>query len=175
MTPDPDNLVVIGKITGVHGVKGWLKVYSFTDPISNIFDYPQCYVRRDKTLESIEIDDGRRQGKGLVVHVAGLDDRDEARAYSQCEILVEKAELPALDTEEYYWHQLEGCAVISGEQRLGTVSHLIETGANDVLVVVGDAESIDRKERLIPWVPEQFVSRVDLEARLIEVDWDPEF
>ena len=87
--------------------------------------------------------------------------------------------MPALDEGEYYWDQLQGLAVytqFNGErQRLGVVSKLFETGANDVLVVLGDAQSIDQRERLVPYVPGQFVLSVDLQAGEILVDWDPEF
>ena len=110
----------------------------------------------------------------------GIDDRDLAAQYTAADIAVERELLPELDDGEYYWSQLEGLVVFSqfdgGErQRLGVISKLMETGANDVLVVVADAQSIDQRERLIPYVPEQFVLSVDLEAGEMLVDWDPEF
>ena len=87
--------------------------------------------------------------------------------------------MPELSAGEFYWHQLEGMQVLSEFEgsvyRLGSVSRLLETGANDVLVVKGDEESLDQGERLIPYVPDQFVKSVDLQGRVIRVEWDPEF
>jgi len=110
------------------------------------------------------------------IHITGVDDREDARQYCQLNIVVEKSQFPELEQGEYYWHQLEGLTVITcqGDTRLGVVDSLMETGANDVLVVKGDRESLDREERLIPYT-EQFVLRVDLDAGKIDVDWDPEF
>jgi len=171
----PTDTVVIGKIVGVHGVKGWVKVYSYTEPMSNIFEYAECYLKRGQGVQAIEFDNGKRQGKGLIAHIKGVDDRDLAATYNQCDVLVAADALPALEQEDYYWHQLEGCAVFTAKQRLGVVTAMMATGANDVLCVKGDDSSIDRKERLIPWVPEQFVIKVDIVAKRIDVDWDPEF
>ena len=110
-------------------------------------------------------------GKGLVVGLRDYTDRDQARSLIGLEIAVPRAELPAPEEGEYYWADLVGLKVETTEgQILGTVDHLIETGANDVLVVHGE----DR-ERLIPFVADQVIRRVDLAAGLIQVDWDPDF
>jgi 16S rRNA processing protein RimM len=91
---------------------------------------------------------------------------------------VDKALLPDLIGNEYYWHQLVGLEVVSvlqdGTSRLGVVDSLLETGANDVLVIKGDFDSLDREERLIPYSNE-FVKSIDLEKQIITVVWDPEF
>ncbi len=121
------------------------------------------------------------QGKGLVAHIAGVDDRTLAEAYSGLEVAVKGDSLPALEEGDYYWSQLQGlqvwCRDVSGaggtEARvlLGTVDYLIETGANDVLVVKPSTDSIDDRERLIPYLPGDVVTKVDLERAEIEVDW----
>lgn len=111
----------------------------------------------------------------MIAHIKGVDDRDSAELLRGCDIAVPLSELPALDEGEYYWHQLEGLTVVSRGSVLGRVDHLMETGSNDVLVVKPCEGSVDRRERLIPWVRGQYVISVDLERAVIEVDWDPEF
>ena len=180
MAQQPSNRVVIGKITTVYGVKGWVKVHSFTEPMENFLSYTSCWVGSEQSWKPIEFDAGRSHGKGLVAHIAGVDDRELARSYTGSLVAVEIDQLPPLeDDEEYYWYQLEGLKVFTeteaGTQLLGKVSHLMETGANDVLVVRKCAGSIDRRERLIPYLPEQVVTSIDLESGEMLVDWDPEF
>lgn len=178
MSANSSNLVNVGRITAVYGIKGWVKVHSYTEPQDNLFSYHPWWIKTPHGVKQIEIDEARPHGDAYVAHIKGVDDRDLAASYTACDIAVERALLPELDEGEYYWHQLEGLAVytnVGGEQRLGVVSKMMETGANDVLVVQGDGQSIDQRERLIPYVPGQFVVSVDLQAGRILVDWDPEF
>lgn len=179
MSSNTSNLVNVGRITAVFGIKGWVKVHSYTDPQENLFEYHPWWLKTPHGVKKVEIDDARPHGDAFVAHIVGVDDRDLAIEYTSIDIAIERDLMPELDAGEYYWTQLEGLVVytqFNGEpQRLGVVSKLFETGANDVLVVVGDAESIDQKERLVPYVPEQFVLSVDLTAGEILVDWDPEF
>jgi 16S rRNA processing protein RimM len=170
-----DELIVLGKITSVHGVRGEVKVYSFTDPIDNLLDYRRWTLRRGDEWRQAELVGGRLQGRVLVAKLRGVDDRDEARALADFDILIPLAQLPRLDEGEYYWHQLEGLRVIDQAGRLlGRVDHLLETGANDVLVVRACAGSLDDRERLLPYT-EQCVLRVDLAAGEMQVDWDADF
>lgn len=167
---------VVGRITSVFGVKGWLKVYSYTDPIEGILKYRNWTAVFDGRRVPVKLEDGRRHGPGIVVKLQGVDDRDQALAYCGADLVVPTAELPALEEGEYYWHQLEGLTVETGAgENLGRVSHLIETGSNDVLVVQATEASIDQRERLIPYLPDQVVRSVDLDAGRILVDWDVEF
>ena len=170
-----EDLLVVGRISGVYGIKGWVRVHSFTEPTENLLGYGDWKIRRRGRWEPIEFDSGRHHGKGLVAHVAGVDTRDDAEALKGCDIAVPRDLLPALGDEEYYWHQLQGLTVMAGDQCLGQVDHLLETGANDVLVVVPTEGSIDERERLVPWVMKQVIRSVDLESGVVEVDWDPEF
>tara|TARA_B100000929_G_scaffold236303_1_gene192977 strand:- start:455 stop:829 length:375 start_codon:yes stop_codon:yes gene_type:complete len=119
---------------------------------------------------------GSRQGKGLVVQLKGVGDRTAAEALAQADILMPKEALPELSDDEYYWHELEGLTVFtrSGE-RLGQVSYLFETGANDVMVVRGDNDAIDKRERLLPFLPDDVIVEISLEDGRMVVDWDPEF
>ncbi|MCK0106052.1 ribosome maturation factor RimM [Marinobacter sp. S0848L] len=167
---------VIGRVTSVFGVKGWLKVFSDTDPKEGILNYRDWTLVLDGKRIPAKLEDGRRQGPGIVVKLKGLDDREVARTYAGAEIRVPTEQLPALPDGEYYWFQLEGLDVFTIEDEcLGKVHHLLETGANDVLVVRATAGSIDQRERLIPYLPDQVVMNVDLNDSRMVVDWDPEF
>ncbi|MCR8922707.1 ribosome maturation factor RimM [Dasania sp. GY-MA-18] len=172
--------VVIGKITSVYGIKGWVKIHSYTEPMENFLSYTDCQIQRGGLWQPISFEEGKRHGKGLVARIAGVDDRDLAAQYCKCEVAIAADALPALAEDEFYWHQLEGLRVYTqndkGEELLlGKVSHLLETGANDVLVVRKCAGSIDREERLIPYLPGQFITDIDIANGLLRVDWDPEF
>ena len=179
MTDLPE-LIVIGKITAVFGIKGWVKIHSYTDPIENLLAYESCYLERNGVWEPLQFEAAKFHGKGLIGLIEGVSDREQAQLYCQCQIAMPIADMPELTEEDFYWHQLEGLKVYTsgpqGEQLLlGTVHHMMETGANDVLVVRSCEGSIDKVERLLPWLPEQVVKKVDIAAGSIQVDWDPEF
>lgn len=174
-TPSVEDLIVLGKITSVHGVRGEVKIYSFTDPIDNLLDYPAWTLKRDGEVKQVELVSGRLQGKILVAKLKGLDDREVARTFAGFDICVPRALLPDLDDGEYYWHQLEGLKVIDLQgQLLGRLDHLLETGSNDVMVVKPCPGSLDDRERLLPYT-EQCVQKVDLAAGEMRVDWDADF
>lgn len=175
MTQHPQE-TVIGRITSVFGVKGWLKVFSYTAPKEGMLSYRDWTLLHSGKRISLEIEDSRRQGPGIVVKFKGVDDRDMARNYCGADIVVPTEALPELPEGEFYWYQLEGLSVetVDGEC-FGSVHHLLETGSNDVLVVMPTPASIDQKERLIPYLPDQVVKEIDLAAGKIVVDWDPEF
>jgi 16S rRNA processing protein RimM len=164
-----DRLLAMGRIVGVFGVEGWVKVESFSEPRTNLGRYRPWHVVHGGQDRRIDQPVLKPHGKGLVARLDGIDDRDAAAALIGAEILVPRERLPKAKRGEFYWADLEGLAVrtVSGVD-LGVVSHLVATGANDVLVVRGD------RERLVPYIPD-VVRRVDPGAGLIEVDWDPEF
>lgn len=168
---------VVGRILGVHGVKGWVKVYSHTDPMDNLRHYQPWYLENGSQWESVDIAGFRRQGKGLVAKLAGIDDRDQAaETLVGRTIAVPTASLPRSGDGTYYWRDLIGLRVqLETGEDLGRVATLMETGANDVLVVRGDGNSLDRQERLIPWQLEEVIIQVDLEAGRLVVNWDPAF
>lgn len=152
------------------GVEGWVKIHSYTRNRADIFDYGQWLVGPVERPRRLALESGRTHGRGgLFAKLAGVDDREAAAAEVGSLIQVSPEQLPALAEGEYFWHQLEGLAVENLEgTALGTVDHLFETGANDVLVVVGE------RERLIPYIP-GVIQEVDLDAGTMRVDWDEEF
>ena len=165
----PADWVVLGKVVGVHGVKGWIKIESFTRPREGIFEYGSWNLGTKEGWKTVKVSSGRPQGPGLVAHLQGVSDRDQARSLIGAQIAITRDQLPPTDEDEVYWVDLEGCEVINRDgETLGVVSHLLETGANDVLVVC------DGGERLIPYVGD-FIDEVDLEAKVIRVDWDKDF
>ncbi len=167
---------VMGKITSVYGVKGWVKVISYAQPKENIARYSDWILDFDGRQQSVVIAECKPYKNGMLARVEGCSDRDQAAKYCNALVKVPVDTLPKLDEGEYYWHQLEGLSVTTSKGvLLGKVSYLIETGSNDVLVVRGCEGSVDGKERLIPYLPGQVVKGVDLHTGEIEVDWDPDF
>ncbi|OGT87864.1 MAG: ribosome maturation factor RimM [Gammaproteobacteria bacterium RIFOXYA12_FULL_61_12] len=164
------DILILGRITGLHGVKGWLKVYSETGPRQNILKYRPWLLRLNDAWLACEVEEGRLQGKGVVVKLTGIDDRDQAAKLLQVDIGVTRDQLPKPKPGEYYWADLEGMRVETADGRdLGRIDHLFATGSNDVLVVIGD------RERLIPFIRGQVVLEIDLATRRMRVDWDPDF
>lgn len=163
-----DNQIALGYVSAVHGVKGWVKIHSWTRPLEAILDY-QPWLLGDER-KPVKYLDGRKQGKGLAVQLPGSEDRDQARLLVGKQIFVARDQMPKTAPDEYYWTDLIGLEVytLTGE-KLGKVEELMETGANDVLVVKG------QREHLVPFVHGQFVLNVSFEEGRIDVDWDPEF
>lgn len=157
-------------MTGVHGVRGGVRVDSFTDPRDALLDYQPwilCHLGTERVVRAKTL---VRQGK-IAVTLDGIDDRDQAATLMGAEIFVDRAQLPAAAAGEYYWVDLEGLRVenLDGVD-FGRVDRLFATGANDVLVA-SDAG----RERLIPFVQGEFIRSIDLEAGLVLVDWDADF
>lgn len=167
---DEQRFVTLGRVTGAHGIQGWIKVHSDTSPRENIVAYSPWYLVRGGRREACEVKAGRLQGKLVVARLAGCDDRSAAEALTGAEIAIARSQLPATRPGEYYWADLVGLTVetVDGVV-LGTIERLFETGANDVIVVQGD------RERLIPYLWSQVVREIDLAAGVMRVDWDPDF
>ena len=162
--------ILLGRVLGAFGVRGEIKLQSFTDPVAALLRYqPWLLVQNGVELELDGVR-GRETAKGLVVVFPQVADRDAADALKGAEVWVARSRLPAPRPGQYYWVDLEGLSVVNREGiEFGQVSHLFDTGANDVMVVVGD------RERLIPFVADRFIDAVDFEARRITVDWDADF
>jgi len=163
--------IVMGVISGAYGIKGWVRVYSSTDPIENILKYKSWYLKKKNQETEVKLSNGRTHGKGIVAKFEGYDDRNAAESLIKAEILVPADELPDLRQGEYYWRDLIGLKVqnVSGTS-YGIIDHMMPTVANDVIVVKdGD------HERLIPFAQGVYVIEIDLENGLMVVDWPEDF
>lgn len=160
------DVIVIGKLSGVYGVKGWFKVYSWTDEKKGILDYHPWLIADGDNWQAYELESGKVHGKGIVAKLKGIDDRDEAQALLQRNIGIHKQQRKVLEEGIFYWDELIGLQVVNLQgERFGTIRRMIETGANDVMVVQGDTE------RLIPYVWKDVVNEVDTDSRVVTVDW----
>lgn len=158
--------VTLGRISGVFGVKGWLKVQSFTEPRDNIVRFGAWTLTTNGVERAFDLEDGHGHAGGVVVKLKGVDDRDRAREWVGADVVVPREHLPALGEGELYWADLEGLEVrTTTGVVLGRVDHLLATGANDVLVLDG------QPQRLIPFVAGAVVKEVDLPGGSIVVDW----
>lgn len=168
---DEQRFVTLGRITGVHGIQGWVKVRSETSPRVGIVEYSPWYLDQAGRRAAWQVNAGRQQGKAIVAKLAGCNDRNSAEALVGAVIQIRRQQLPATTAPgEYYWADLVGLQVETMDGiGLGTIDRLFETGANDVFVVVGE------RERLLPYLWQQVVREIDLEAGVMRVDWDPEF
>lgn len=165
-----EEYIVMGRISGLFGVRGWVKVFSHTQPRENIVRYSPWYLRIGGEWQECEIVEGQAHGKGVVVQLAQCPDREAAAALIGTDIAVRREQLPRARKGDYYWADLVGCRVMTVDGvDLGVVDHLLETGANDVLVIDGE------RERLVPFIHGQVIKAVDIEAKSITVDWDPDF
>lgn len=166
----PNESICIGKISGAFGVKGWIKITSYTDSIENILDYTPWVLKRGDDVRICKPVEGKLQSNNVIARMEGSSSRDQAEIMRGFEIWIAKNQLPETREGEYYWIDLIGLKVINlaGEQ-LGTVDSLMETGANDVLIVRG------LREHALPFLQGQTVLNVDVEAGVVTVDWDPNF
>jgi len=184
---ETSEIVIVGRITGVYGIKGWVKVFSYTDPMEAIVDYNPWYIRAENRKNApwtkIKLKAGKRHAKTVIAKIESCNDCDTAMTYIGNEISIKLEQLEELKgNDEYYWRDLIGMQVINQQEiELGKVKDLMETGANDVLVVVDEIETIEEdgskksKERLIPWTMHNAIVAVDMEQGVIEVDWDADF
>lgn len=170
MNSEAEKFITLGKIIGVFGVQGWVKVYSYTAQQEDILRYPSWYLRKGGVWSEVKVLAGKRRGKGLIANIEGITDRDAALALTDVPVGMLRASLPELSADEYYWADLIGLkvATVTG-MALGTIDYLFETGANDVMVVKGE------RERWLPWLMGDVVKTVDLVAGQVTVDWDPDF
>lgn len=169
MDQHDDELICVGHVLGAQGIKGWIRVFSNTSPRENIVSYSPWLVEQGGELVEMKVS-GRLQGKNVVARLAGIDDRDRAEALAGCRLFIRPQQLPGLGAGEYYWSDLIGLEVETlAAEPLGVVAEMLETGADDVMVLRGE------RERLIPFVLDEIVREVDLGKRRLVVDWSPEY
>lgn len=177
--------VVVGLVSGLHGVQGALKIKSFCEPAEGIFKYQPWTLARPEasaakhssttaapdtsTLVGVPVKI-RGAGTSLAARFPEIQDRDQAALWLGSLISVPRSSLPKLKVGDYYWRDLIGLNVENLQGvAFGVIEEMMATGSNDVMVLNGD------RQRLLPYIPGQFVMNVDLAAGKMSVDWDPEF
>lgn len=169
--------IVVGKLGATYGIRGWLKVFSYTENAESIFSYAPWFIKVRGQWEECLIEDWKRHGQGFVVKLSDMNLREDAQSLTNAEIAINANVLPALSNEEFYWRELFGMEVVTTKgYSLGKVADILETGSNDVLVVTANPkDAFGQKERLVPFLDEQVIKLIDRDAQRIEVDWDPGF
>ena len=178
--PTDSEKLVLGGISGVFGVKGWVKVFSETEPLENILSYSPWFVEVNKQWQAFKLVNGKKHGKAIIAQLEGINDRNQAEALKRARIAINASQLPATAENEFYWRDLKGLQVLNqAGYEFGQVVDILETGANDVLVIRSSQaknKSNDRpKEFLIPYLWQRVILKVDLNVGLIEVDWEPDY
>ena len=159
----------MGRISAPFGVKGWVKVQPNTAATHNLLAYQTWWVGSEGGWRETAVAEARVHGRMVVASLEGCDDRDAAVALRGQSVAVPRAALPGTKSGEYYWADLIGLAVVNASaQALGRITGVLQTGANDVLVVAG------QRERLIPFIAE-VIRDVDLAAGVMRVEWDADF
>ena len=166
---DAAALVALGRISSVYGVKGWVKVFSYTHPRENVLGYREWWLEKEGREQRFRVAEGRPQGRTIVAKLEGLEDRDQAMAWVGAEILVRRTSLPPLREGEFYWADLLGLEVRSAAgEPIGRVAQMLETGAHDVMRV-----ECDRGEDiLIPFVFDETVTEVNPAEGYLVIDWE---
>ena len=167
--------IELGKVVGVWGVKGWIKLHSYSRERIGIADYATWYLSAPKASSQkipYKVLNCRTQGQGIVAQFETINDRDAAVNLNGYKIWVAVQDLPNLEEGEFYWHQLIGLEVKNKDNLIGWVKSVMETGANDVLVCRSVQQ--DKEEILIPYTKDRVLS-IDLEKAEMVVDWDPDY
>lgn len=166
---DNSNTITVGKFAKPYGIKGWVSVYSFTEPPEHLFNYSPLFVERNGVSEKLSIEAYRAHTNHWVLKLTNCHDREQASLYTNVNIVINASQLPALEKGEYYWRDLEGLTVVNQkDETLGIVDHLFATGANDVLLIKG------KKTHYIPYHP-NYIKSIDIKHKKITVDWDLDF
>jgi len=164
-----DKTINIGKVIGLHGVKGWLKILSFSSPPENIFNYKSLIISNKYINQIFHIEDSRKQGKKILIKLDNIDDRTSAESLKDSDIYIQRSDLPQLSEDTYYWEDLLGFNVFNQNNiKIGNVDSFIETGSNDVLIV----KTAKNKNILIPFIMNKSIKVVNIESHYITVDWE---
>ncbi|MDT9587616.1 MAG: ribosome maturation factor RimM [Candidatus Arsenophonus melophagi] len=173
----PVHPIVLGKIGAAYGILGWLRIFSFTEETKDIFSYQPWFIQRSDQWQQLELEDWKSHNKNFIFKIKNIDNRNTANSINNFEIIIDSTQLTALEGNEYYWKDLIGCHVLTTKgYSLGYVQYLIETGSNDVLVIkANQQDGFGIKDRLVPFLDKQVIKTVDLNAKIIKVEWDPSF
>ncbi len=177
MSEQHNEKMIVGKFGATYGIRGWLKLFSYTNEAENIFDYAPWFIKQGGQWQEIKLESWKRHNKGLVCKLEGIEEREPARLLTNFEIAINPDALPELPAEEIYWRDIIGMQIVTDKgYHLGEVVDMLATGSNDVMVVKANLkDAFGQKERLIPFLNEQVIKTIDQEAQRIEVDWDPGF
>lgn len=164
-------MVVMGRVASAYGVRGWVKIQPFSEYVDSLMDYDGWYLGRENgPWREVEVTQCDVHGKTLVAQLDDCSDRNLAEQMKGLLVAVPRSSLPEQEEGEYYWSDLIGMAVVNeAGESFGTVAELMETGANDVLVVRGSGKDV-----LIPFL-ESVIREVDLAGKMIRVDWAADY
>lgn len=170
MSTSSEKIIPVGKIGAPHGVDGWLKVFSQTDPADNLLIYQPWLIKQKDRWRVVKLLNSAKQPKNLLAQFEGIQNRDQAAALTNALIGVYRSQLPALAEGQYYWADLEGLRVSNLEGfEFGVITELMATGANDVMYVQG------KQLYCLPYLPDRVIKKIDLEKGTMLVDWPSEF
>lgn len=165
-----ERLVIVGRLGAAYGVKGWIKIHSFTEPMENILDYQPWLVKRQGQWQPLAISDSQRHNKVLIASIDGCKSVEATVSFRHAQIAIKRKQLPTLGKHEYYWTDLQGLNVFTTNgDEIGKIDYLLPTGANDVLVVQGE------RQYLIPYLLHKVIKEVDNVNGKMIVDWDKDF
>jgi len=168
-----DRKIILGKLGKPHGLKGFLYIKYFGDDPKSLLNYSEIYSQETSLGIVDKIDNLKNR---TIIHISGINNRNSAELLRDKEIYVLEHQLLGLDNEEVYFYQLENLIVKNKQDDiLGLVDYIMPTGANDVIVVKPYKDSIDKKERLIPYLRPEVVENIDLEERRIIVIWPSDY
>lgn len=161
--------VIIGRLGRCYGTRGWLRIQSFTEHPTDLFNYPDWHMQHRGHWQAITVTQHKVHGDSFIIKLADCDTPEQARLYANNPVGIFKQELPILAQEEYYWTDLIGLRVVNSDNiELGIVDHLLETASNDVMVVKG------KKRHLLPYT-DDVVQSIDLKQKQMIVEWDEDF
>ncbi|WWO96753.1 MAG: ribosome maturation factor RimM [Candidatus Dasytiphilus stammeri] len=170
-----NNLVVLGKISSPYGIRGWLKINSYTDKKENIISYQPWIIHLNNEYHEIKLEDWKTGKSSFIIKIKGYNTREESSKFSNTNIIGDSSVFPLLEDGEYYWTELIGCHVITKEGcNLGTVLELLSTGSNDVLVVHSSLIK-NKQQLLIPFIKQEVIKTIDIFSRYIEITWEKKF
>jgi len=172
----PEDLVLVGHITGAYGIQGWVRIRPFSADADALLHAKTWWLDKPE-FHDVDVMQAKAHGGDTVARLMGVADRNAAEALKGAAVQISRRHFPALDNDEYYWVDLIGLAVenLQGEA-LGQVADLIDNGAHPILRVALPDEPGQKpaQEMLIPFV-EQFVKTVDLAGKKITVDWGRDY
>lgn len=168
-------LLMAGELKSAHGIKGWLWLYSYTEPMENIFSYQPWQYKHGSRFEILEFESWKNQGSGLIVKLKGVDDRTHAEHYKGTKLYIDKCDLPAPETDEFYVSELLGlqARLLSGEI-MGVIDRFVDNAAHPIVLIKPCVDSVDNQERLIPWHKDT-IKQVDKALQQVVFDWFLEY